>query len=619
MGRDLTGDDDLLTSGEVLALMESLGRPIARRTLYGYESDRRLVGWPGVARRVGRISLWSRAAVTAYVREVRGAPLTTEQSERIVALYRDKVRVSEIMRRLGLDFRRIEAVLDAAGLPRRMVGPDALPRPDADALRTAYVEEGSIRRLAHRLGVGQSTVGRWLAAAGISALPREPRKSTAERTIPSAERLHHQHHEQLMSVAEMGRHWDASEALVAKWLGYRRVPQRLGDDAATLRERDRIRALTGRSKRPLPDPPRPPEPTPVELPRLLERPHGSSLLTRAEVADRLGYSRTSMATVMSRHPDRWPRPAALLRQGRAWVMLWDSDEIDAAAPPAAAHLRAGGVATVSDPDGLLTCLELECGRRLRSLGRHLHAAHDLTADEYRERHRLPATAALEADGVRQAGSDRQRALLAADPAALAHLDPYRSSEHLDQLRETAIDALRETRDHDLVRAHRAPGQRYAVQVMAARRRERLDDIARRAGYPSLAEAIADTVDMSAPAAAARIGIGASTVRRHRTAPTTPAGEDRSLPARSGPPHSPRPGLRRRRAVVRSGRRSGGCGRGRWLVGDRLVPAVHELPRQRRFTSTLSLLAGRGWGSNVIPGLLPDLIPTLIPLRTQPVR
>lgn len=53
-----------------------------------------------------------------------------------------------------------------------------------------------------------------------------------------------------------------------------------------------------------------------DLSRLLERPHSSRLLTRDEIADRLGCSRRSMATVMARDPDRWP-----LRRGRAWVLL----------------------------------------------------------------------------------------------------------------------------------------------------------------------------------------------------------------------------------------------------------------------------------------------------------
>lgn len=270
---------------------------------------------------------------------------------------------------------------------------------------------------------------------------------------------------------------------------------------------------------------RPGDERPAELPRLLERPHGSTLLTRDEVADMLGYSRTSMATVMGRDPGRWPRPAALLRRGRAWLLLWDADEIRAAAPPAAAAIRAGSVATVSDPDGLLTCAE--CGRRLRSLGRHLQAAHDMTGDQYREHHQLPATAALHCDGMRQDASDRQLAAQADNPSVFDHLSPYQAPEHLDVLRSTAIEVHHETRSRDTVRAHRAPGQRYAVQVMAARRRELLDETARQAGYESLRDAIEATMGLSTREAASRIGVGASTVLRHRRAA-------RPAPRQAGP-------------------------------------------------------------------------------------
>lgn len=254
---------------------------------------------------------------------------------------------------------------------------------------------------------------------------------------------------------------------------------------------------------------------PEGLPRLVERPHGSRLVTRVEAAALLGYSTRSMATVMSRNPERWPRPAALLRNGRVWLLLWDADELLAAAPPASATERQGAVATISDPDGLLTCAE--CDRRFRSLGRHLQAAHGLTGAEYREQHRLPATGSLNSDGMRQVGAIRQRAQLAEDPTALDYLRPYQQPDRLDRMRETAIEVHRSTMGHDLVRAHRLPAQRYAVQVMLARRRERLDEQARRAGYDGIEDAISRTADLSSRAAALEIGIGASTVLRWRQA------------------------------------------------------------------------------------------------------
>ncbi|HEY6117650.1 MAG TPA: MucR family transcriptional regulator [Candidatus Dormibacteraeota bacterium] len=253
-----------------------------------------------------------------------------------------------------------------------------------------------------------------------------------------------------------------------------------------------------------------------DLPRLIERPHGSRLVTRAEAAAMLGYSVSSLATLMSRHPQRWPRPAAMLRRGRVWALLWDADELLAIAPPASATVRTGSVATISDTDGLLTCLE--CGRRFRSLGRHLKVIHNLTSAEYRDQHGLPATGALTCDGLRQSSSELQRRRLEEDPTALDHLKPYQKPEYLDRMREAAIEVHRDTMSRDLVREHRIPGQRYAVQVMLARRLERLDQIARDAGFDSLEAAIRETAGMSAKDAARRIGIGASTVRRRRAQP-----------------------------------------------------------------------------------------------------
>jgi len=248
----------------------------------------------------------------------------------------------------------------------------------------------------------------------------------------------------------------------------------------------------------------PPDPSSSDgLPRLMERPAGSTLVTRGEAGAMLGYSATSLATLMHRHPDRWPDPVALLRVGRVWQKLWNAAELRAAAPPTQATERRGARATVSDPDGLLTCLE--CNIRLRGL----------TAAEYRERHRLPATGALQADGLRQAGSERQRAILADDPAALDHLRPWQDPSHLDAIRSAAVETHHETRGRPLVRAHRAPGQRAGVQAMLDSRQAKLDATAVAAGYESLEDAVRRTADLSAREAAARVGVGESTVRRWR--------------------------------------------------------------------------------------------------------
>lgn len=239
------------------------------------------------------------------------------------------------------------------------------------------------------------------------------------------------------------------------------------------------------------------------------------LVTRAEAAVALGYSPRSLATVMSRHRDRWPAPVGRRRVGRVWQHLYDLDEMLAAAPPARPDRDAPltSAATISDPDGLLTCLE--CEGRYRSLGRHLAAAHAMTGAEYREAHQLPATGALWADGLRADAQARQRAALVEDPDHLAHLTPYQTPQWARRIAASAAEPLDRTRGYDLVRLHRLPGQRHAVRQMVAARLARLDRAAQEHGYRDLADAIAATRTLTAAEAARRIGVSPQTVRRRR--------------------------------------------------------------------------------------------------------
>jgi len=243
-----------------------------------------------------------------------------------------------------------------------------------------------------------------------------------------------------------------------------------------------------------------------DLPRLVARQSGSRLVTRREAADDLGYSAASLATLISRYPQRWPRPAAMLRVGRVWQMLWDLDELQSAVPPLR-ESRIGRGSTVSESDGIIRCLE--CGLRFRNLGRHLNAAHDMTAAEYRSAHQLPATAALMADAQRAQGHDRMM------DADIAHLAKFRTPEHLNQMRAAAIESIRVTEDYAAVRAARAAGRRYAVQVMHGKRMLAIDDKARQAGYEGIDDAIRATQALAGTAAAAKIGIGHTTVLRRR--------------------------------------------------------------------------------------------------------
>ena len=240
------------------------------------------------------------------------------------------------------------------------------------------------------------------------------------------------------------------------------------------------------------------------LPRFDGAPPG--LVTRRGLAAETGYSERSIATVLGRHPE-WPGPVGQMRVGRVWVLLYDLEVMLQVMPSAAGSVRRGGPATISDDDGVLTCLE--CGRRYRALGRHLQAAHEISPQEYRRRWRLPSTGALMADGLRVEQAVRQRGV------DTGHLLPYQQADYLESIRDAA--ALQATADYDMVREHRLPGRQHAARVMVQRRRDKLEAQVRAAGFASVAEGIEATRGMSAAAAARVLGVGKSTVLRRRAA------------------------------------------------------------------------------------------------------
>lgn len=211
---------------------------------------------------------------------------------------------------------------------------------------------------------------------------------------------------------------------------------------------------------------------------------------------------------MLRHPDRWPAPAASRIRGRA--LLYDLSALESSSAVDRVPLSRKA-ATVSDEDGLIPCLE--CGRRMRSLARHLTTQHHLTADEYRARHGLPRTAALRADQTRRRLTQIAHQQHEERAAALA---PYQGRERLAGLQQRGVDAIRDSMDRAVVREHREPAQQRGVAAMLAARAAQLDERARAAGYASLHDAIERTSDLSAAAAARRIGVSAQTVTRHRT-------------------------------------------------------------------------------------------------------
>lgn len=213
----------------------------------------------------------------------------------------------------------------------------------------------------------------------------------------------------------------------------------------------------------------------------------SQLVSRAEAAPVLGYAnRDSLGLVMRARPERWPAPVACRLRPRE--LLWDLAELRAADHHGG---PVGRGATVSDPDGLITCLE--CDRRLRNLGPHLVRAHGLDAVAYRARHDLPATAALTADQTRALMRESQLAAMGADPTILPRLQAG------------------PTRRVPVPRIPRDTGP--ARSPAAALERERF---ARAAGYPDWATAIGATRHLTQEGAAQQLGCAVSTIKRWRS-------------------------------------------------------------------------------------------------------
>lgn len=240
-------------------------------------------------------------------------------------------------------------------------------------------------------------------------------------------------------------------------------------------------------------------------------------VTRHEAAEILGYTYRSLTTLMNRHPDRWPQSVGKRKVGRVWQLTYDLEALKAAAGISKITDKPlTKAASLSDADGLITCLY--CGRRFRALARHLSAAHDTTAAEYRAEHNLPATGATVADITRVRTRETVRASLAADPTMLDHLKPYQTSDRARELGKRAADSVRASQQIPLAQEHRLPGRQYAVARMVEQRLKKLDEAARAHGYADADDAVAATSHLSAKAAARVTGLSAQTITRRRTQP-----------------------------------------------------------------------------------------------------
>ncbi len=163
--------------------------------------------------------------------------------------------------------------------------------------------------------------------------------------------------------------------------------------------------------------------------------------------------------------------------------------------------RLGSPTLVGDS---VTCLE--CGQRLLTLRRHLER-HDMSMDEYRERHRLPFGAPLTSIHSRAA---HKRASEAAGVAA--NLDHARQGER----QAAGVPHLRESRRARQQTPAMEASRAKAVAAMEARKREVMTARMRALGHESIEAAIEATAHLSVTDAARTLGIGKTTLRRWRT-------------------------------------------------------------------------------------------------------
>ncbi|MFI5831107.1 MucR family transcriptional regulator [Streptomyces sp. NPDC051578] len=189
-------------------------------------------------------------------------------------------------------------------------------------------------------------------------------------------------------------------------------------------------------------------------------------------------------------------------------MLYELEALRAVARPGEVRSRRRAGA---DADGLVTCLS--CGRRFRSLGPHLARAHHMTAVEYRAEHGLPATTTLMATDARAALSQARTAAMADDPDLVGRMRAAALPQQ--ELSRRSAEARAGTNDLPTVRAARAAGARRTLPAARQARSAALEAAVQAAGFESMAAAIDSTRHLSNRAAAARIGVGPSTVKRWR--------------------------------------------------------------------------------------------------------
>lgn len=167
--------------------------------------------------------------------------------------------------------------------------------------------------------------------------------------------------------------------------------------------------------------------------------------------------------------------------------------------------------SAADDDGLVTCLI--CGRRFRSLGPHLFRIHHVTAVDYRTAHQLPATAALMATDTRATLSAARRVAMDEDPDLVGRMRA--ATPKAAELARRSASKRAATSRLPLVKQARRQGWDVSVQKASAVREASREEMARKAGFTSWAEAIETTRALPSRQVAERLGVGKDMVLRWR--------------------------------------------------------------------------------------------------------
>lgn len=186
-------------------------------------------------------------------------------------------------------------------------------------------------------------------------------------------------------------------------------------------------------------------------------------------------------------------------------------------------------------DGRLQCLE--CGRWYRSLTRHIEPLHNLTVDQYRERHGLGAEVAMVAEDIRTSARARFERMRSEHPGFRANAEG--AAARLAESRPRAIAASRASARQPERLAALRESVAHAVRERIRQAREKHDASARAAGYADLPDLLHRTVELRERDLAPLLGVSPGTVGRLRREHGVVLPPRRQAGARRGPARRPR--------------------------------------------------------------------------------